>query len=325
MSSGKAVIDVARTYHVLANLPFPKTLYHLNNTVPLLTGHVTDSEYLALDEEFNGVRLHTSIGKSRVEGKGEAGVFESQSSTTRVRKSHQTHAEHFLVLALRCRTFQSMLSVLNGAQALKLQASKRIAWTFSLTGLFLVEAANNVLMFIAAIEDHFAVVQERWKKEQSEKEFLEALCLQPDPPVCVDKIIASNVGLSSLQNAFWSNISVPFLNGSATDALLYLQAPQIKTISSGQFLTKMLQAIAEPPIFWNAFHFYTEATQAGFVKESNTSIEAFFSTSDRLAFRHSRLSTSSSSDMFSRTCRPSIDEQEDISDTDLPGPKHHTF
>ncbi|PBK69035.1 P-loop containing nucleoside triphosphate hydrolase protein [Armillaria solidipes] len=84
-------------------------------------------------------------------------------------------------------------------------------------------------------------------------QFLEALCLQPDPPVCIDKIIASSVGLSSLQNAFWSNISVPFLNNSATDALLYLQAPQIKTISSGQFLTKMLQAIAEPPIFWNAF------------------------------------------------------------------------
>ncbi|PBK69037.1 hypothetical protein ARMSODRAFT_975333 [Armillaria solidipes] len=60
------------------------------------------------------------------------------------------------------------------------------------------------------------------------------------------------------------------------------------------------------------YHFYTEATQAGFVKESNTSIEAFFSTSDQPAFRHSRLSTSSSSDMFSRTCRPSIDEQEDI-------------
>ncbi|KAK0501724.1 P-loop containing nucleoside triphosphate hydrolase protein [Armillaria luteobubalina] len=84
-------------------------------------------------------------------------------------------------------------------------------------------------------------------------QFLEALCLQRDPPVCIDKIIASNVGLSSLQNAFWSNISVSFLNGPATDVLLYLQAPQIKTISSGQFLTKILQAIAEPPIFWNAF------------------------------------------------------------------------
>ncbi|KAK0188464.1 P-loop containing nucleoside triphosphate hydrolase protein [Armillaria mellea] len=77
-------------------------------------------------------------------------------------------------------------------------------------------------------------------------QFLEAFYLQPDPPVCIDKIIASN-------NAFWSNISVPFLNDSATNALLYLQAPRIKTISSGQFLAKILQAIVEPPIFWDAF------------------------------------------------------------------------
>lgn len=49
----KAVIDVARTYHVLANLYLPKTLYHLDNTVPLLAGYVTDSEYQRFDEKFN--------------------------------------------------------------------------------------------------------------------------------------------------------------------------------------------------------------------------------------------------------------------------------
>ncbi len=47
------------------------------------------------DEEFNGVRLHTRIGMSRVEDEGEARVFESRSSTSRAHKSHQTHAEHF--------------------------------------------------------------------------------------------------------------------------------------------------------------------------------------------------------------------------------------
>ncbi len=84
---------------MLANLHFPKTLYHVNKTVLFLAGHVTHSEYqryLALDEEFNGVRLHTSIGMSRVEDEGEAGVFESGSSTSRAHKSHQTHAKHFL-------------------------------------------------------------------------------------------------------------------------------------------------------------------------------------------------------------------------------------
>ena len=87
MINERAVIDVARTYHMLANLHFPKTLYHLNKTVLFLAGHVTHSEYqryLALDEEFNGVRLYTSIGMSRVEDKGEAGIFESGSSTMRL-------------------------------------------------------------------------------------------------------------------------------------------------------------------------------------------------------------------------------------------------
>ncbi|KAK0239335.1 P-loop containing nucleoside triphosphate hydrolase protein [Armillaria nabsnona] len=84
-------------------------------------------------------------------------------------------------------------------------------------------------------------------------QFLEALCLQPDPAACIDKIIANKEGLASLRVAFRSDLSPAFLNGRATDALLYLQEPEIKTISSGKFLTKVLQAIVDPPIFWNAF------------------------------------------------------------------------
>ncbi|PBK99914.1 P-loop containing nucleoside triphosphate hydrolase protein [Armillaria gallica] len=84
-------------------------------------------------------------------------------------------------------------------------------------------------------------------------QFLEALCLQPDPPGCIDRIIASKGGLRSLQEAFRLDLSPTFLNGLATDTLLYLQAPEIKRISSGQYLTKTLQAIIEPPIFWTVF------------------------------------------------------------------------
>ncbi len=84
-------------------------------------------------------------------------------------------------------------------------------------------------------------------------QFLEALCLQPDPPGCIDRIIASKGGLRSLQEAFRLDLSQTFLNGLATDTLLYLQAPGIKRISSGQYLTKTLQAIVEPPIFWTVF------------------------------------------------------------------------
>ena len=65
----KAVIDVARTYHVLANQHFPKT-------VPLLAGHITDSEYqryVMFDEEFNGVRLHTSVERPELKAKARPG------------------------------------------------------------------------------------------------------------------------------------------------------------------------------------------------------------------------------------------------------------
>ncbi|KAK0501721.1 P-loop containing nucleoside triphosphate hydrolase protein [Armillaria luteobubalina] len=84
-------------------------------------------------------------------------------------------------------------------------------------------------------------------------QFLEALCFQPDPTACIDRIIASKAGLRSLQAAFRFDTSLKFLNGPATVTLLYLQAPEIERISSGQYLTKALQAIVEPPIFWTPF------------------------------------------------------------------------
>ncbi|PBK92624.1 P-loop containing nucleoside triphosphate hydrolase protein [Armillaria gallica] len=90
------------------------------------------------------------------------------------------------------------------------------------------------------------------ENQTSSQLFLQALCLQADPPACIDRILASKFGLSSLQTAFQSNPTTVFLNGLATDALIYLQNPDIKTISCGQFLTKILLAIVDPPLFWDA-------------------------------------------------------------------------
>ncbi|KAK0463077.1 P-loop containing nucleoside triphosphate hydrolase protein [Desarmillaria tabescens] len=94
---------------------------------------------------------------------------------------------------------------------------------------------------------------------QTSSHFLQALCLQTDPPACIDRILASKSGLSSLQTAFQSNTTTSFLDGLATDALIYLQNPDIRTISRGQFLTKALMAIVDPPNFWDA---YVEAFKA---------------------------------------------------------------
>jgi len=40
--------------------------------------------------------------------------------------------------------------------------------------------------------------------------FIEALCVQLDPPTCIEKVVSSPVGLSALQTSLRFNCSVPF-------------------------------------------------------------------------------------------------------------------
>jgi len=54
--------------------------------------------------------------------------------------------------------------------------------------------------------------------------------------------------------------SLTFLNGSATSFLDYIQAPDLKMISGGEFLRQIILKIVEPPIFWTPF---TRAYKAG--------------------------------------------------------------
>jgi hypothetical protein len=83
--------------------------------------------------------------------------------------------------------------------------------------------------------------------------FLDAIATHPDPPACIGNIIASKAGLSSLKEAIHSNFSTSFFNGPVTAFLQYLQAPVLKTIGSGQYLTKVILTIVDPPIFWSPF------------------------------------------------------------------------
>src|ERR1700736_3750955 len=46
--------------------------------------------------------------------------------------------------------------------------------------------------------------------------FLEAICAQPDPAVCISRLVASKTGLESIQTAMHSNLSTTFFNGHAT-------------------------------------------------------------------------------------------------------------
>ena len=83
--------------------------------------------------------------------------------------------------------------------------------------------------------------------------FIEAICAHPSPTDCVSKLISQQPGLSSIKASFTIDLSISFLKGPATALLRYLQAPELLTISGGDFLRKILLCIVEPPFFWNAF------------------------------------------------------------------------
>ena len=90
------------------------------------------------------------------------------------------------------------------------------------------------------------------KNAANAKLFIEAICDQPDPVQCVQKLSSSSKGLSALQSALHADTSLDFLNSSAARFLTYIQAPELAIICQGEFLRNVLLSITDPPIFWNA-------------------------------------------------------------------------
>ncbi|KAJ3994672.1 P-loop containing nucleoside triphosphate hydrolase protein [Lentinula boryana] len=86
------------------------------------------------------------------------------------------------------------------------------------------------------------------------KQLIDAICAQADHAGCIDRIIAAGGhGLEAIQTSLRTDFSSAFLDGPATSLFIYLQDPAIKAISGGHYLEKILQAIVDPPIFWNPF------------------------------------------------------------------------
>lgn len=83
--------------------------------------------------------------------------------------------------------------------------------------------------------------------------FLEALCAQEDVSKCVEVLIAAPVGLSAIARAFRFSNNSTFINGYATSVILHLADPSLKQLYGGQFLQRVIEAILDPPSFWNAF------------------------------------------------------------------------
>ncbi|KAK7025285.1 P-loop containing nucleoside triphosphate hydrolase protein [Favolaschia claudopus] len=83
--------------------------------------------------------------------------------------------------------------------------------------------------------------------------FLESIRAQSHPATCLNKIVSSASGLASLQTAMSIDLSDSFLNGDAVALLTYLQAPDLPNIGGGIFLRKVLEAVVDPPLFWDIF------------------------------------------------------------------------
>jgi hypothetical protein len=83
--------------------------------------------------------------------------------------------------------------------------------------------------------------------------FIEALCAQPDPSECADRLKSSSNGMKSLQVSLRINTTLEFLNGSANDLLKYFQHSDLKVVYGGELLRDILQQIVNPPLFWNPF------------------------------------------------------------------------
>lgn len=83
--------------------------------------------------------------------------------------------------------------------------------------------------------------------------FLEAICDQPDPATCIQRLVGSAHGLPSFQSAARIDTSAAFLNGPLATLLRYLQSPDLKSLCGGDILRRVILSIVDPPLVWDAF------------------------------------------------------------------------
>ena len=83
--------------------------------------------------------------------------------------------------------------------------------------------------------------------------FLEAVCDQDNRSLCVQRLVGSSHGFTSLQSALGSDTSVAFLNGSITAWLRYLEGPELRTLCGGDVLKQLMLKFVEVNLVWDAF------------------------------------------------------------------------
>jgi len=85
------------------------------------------------------------------------------------------------------------------------------------------------------------------------KQFLEAICDQPEPAICIQRLVGSCHGCPALQSSLSSNTLPTFLNGPTAAFINYLQAHELKTICGGEVLRQIILKVVDTPLTWDAF------------------------------------------------------------------------
>ncbi|KAI0309712.1 P-loop containing nucleoside triphosphate hydrolase protein, partial [Amylostereum chailletii] len=113
-------------------------------------------------------------------------------------------------------------------------------------------AANARLVRLAKRFD--AVVRGKQEVTQPDASlFLQAICAQPDPMVCVDKLTSRSSGLEQFQKAMFMDLRLGALNGDVTRVFTYLQAPALRDLGGGQVLLRILQKLVSPSFLFDAY------------------------------------------------------------------------
>lgn len=95
--------------------------------------------------------------------------------------------------------------------------------------------------------------QQTLKSPQSIRLFLEAICCQDDPALCIERLISSQQGLSTIQYCFQVDPSISFLNGLASQFLQYIQDSGLRTICNGSFLQRVVLSINKSRVCLDSF------------------------------------------------------------------------
>ena len=82
--------------------------------------------------------------------------------------------------------------------------------------------------------------------------FIEAVRTHESPALCVEMLVTSANGLEAMRNSVRADLSLSFLQSQVLGLLLFLSTPGIKALAEGQFLSRILHVIVNPPTVWDS-------------------------------------------------------------------------